>query len=344
MNRRLIFPTASLLILVCVCWLTMPPSPVSAQTAVKGWQQIKLTEAPSPRYDHMLVDTGDFKRLALFGGRNADNETLVDTWIFDLTQNTWRQVKTSPAPMARLGAAVAYDAARKRIIMFGGFANRQIRNINDTWAFDVEQETWSAIQTQGTPPTPRYGASGVIDPVSDRFIVSHGFADTRYDDTLALDLNTNTWKDVSPAARPLKRCLHEAIYDTNNQWMILFGGCSSGFGPCPQGDLWSLDIAAKTWTELKPSGATPAARSNPSMVFDPAGMVWLFGGRLEKGFSDELWSLDPKSATWMQHKVSGGPSARASHRAVWDTANKRLILFGGQNDKATLNDMWVYTP
>jgi N-acetylneuraminic acid mutarotase len=309
-----------------------------------GWQIVKTEDAPPPRYDHMLIAADGFNRLVLFGGRTADNETLGDTWIFDPATNLWREVTPAGSPMARLGSAIAYDALRKRIIMFGGFANRQIRNVNDTWAFDVEKETWSKIETMGTAPVPRYGLSGVIDPVADRFVISHGFADTRYDDTFALDLKTNTWIDVSPDTRPLKRCLHEAIYDTNNQKMILFGGCSSGFGPCPQGDLWSYDAAAKTWTELKPRGAAPSPRSNPALVFDPAGTLWLFGGRLEKGFNDELWSFDPRSNTWTQHSISGGPSARASHDAVWDAANKRLIVFGGQSDQGALNDLWVYTP
>lgn len=342
MTHRFVILAAYLFIVIIVV-IPLPSLSVNADVA-PGWYQIKTNQAPPPRYDHMLVDTGEFKRLVLFGGRTADNETLGDTWIYELTTDSWRQVKSAISPMARLGAAVAYDAARKRIIMFGGFANPQIRNVNDTWIFNLETESWSKIETTGTAPVARYGVSGVIDSASDLFIVSHGFANTRYDDTLALDLQTNKWTDISPATRPLKRCLHEAIFDTSNKKMLLFGGCSSGFGPCPQGDLWSYNLAARAWTELKPQGPTPPPSSNPSFVFDPGGVAWLFGGRLENGYSDELWSFDPGSNAWTRHQVSSGPSARASHDAIWDAVNRRIIVFGGQSDMGVLNDLWAYKP
>jgi hypothetical protein len=340
MLRRIVIVTTSALVLFGLFAPVVPFTKIAA--AKTGWQRIPTNVAPPDRYDLMLVDTGAFRRLVLFGGRTAEHEPLADTWIFDLATDQWRQVKPMTSPMARLGAAAAFDVVLKCVIIFGGQA--QNGKLNDVWAFDIEKETWQQIATIGTPPVARYGVSGVIDPSSDLFIVSHGFADTRYDDTFALDLKTNTWTDISPAARPLKRCLHEAIYDINSKKMILFGGCSSGFGPCPQGDLWSYDVTARMWTELEPGNATPSPRSNPALVFDPAGRDWLFGGRIDGGYSAELWSLNPLTNTWTQHPVDGGPSPRASHDAVWDTVGQRLIVFGGQTEQGVMNDLWVFQP
>jgi hypothetical protein len=312
------------------------------QQAQKGWQQVKTADAPPARYDHVLISAGALNRLVLFGGR-AD-KPLADTWIFDLDKNTWREVKASPAPEARFGMGADYDAARKRVLLFAG---QQSGFFNDVWAFDVEAEKWSEIETSGSAPPARYGTSAVIDPKSDVLIISHGFASGRFDDTFALDLKTNTWKDVSPATRPLKRCLHESVYDTVNGKMILFGGCSSGFGPCPQGDLWSFDPAGNTWSELKANGEMPSARSNPGLVFDPAGTLWLFGGKAADGNSDELWALDPKTGGWKQHNATeagSAPSKRYSHDATWDSVGKQLIVFGGRGDTGPQNDLWIYKP
>ena len=40
--------------------------------------------------------------------------------------------------------------------------------------------------------------------------------------------------------------------------MILFGGAS---GRTLLNDTWAYDLAANTWTELKPTGTVPSARA-----------------------------------------------------------------------------------
>jgi N-acetylneuraminic acid mutarotase len=278
-------------------------------------------------------------QLILFGGRG--NGTLSDTWLFDLTVSDWREVITDVSPEARFGMGSAYDAARNRVLIFAG---QDDGFYNDVWAFDVESETWSKLETTGGAPVARYGTSAVVDPQADSLIVSHGFASGRFDDTFALDLKTNTWQEISPDVRPLKRCLHEAVFDVVSGQMILFGGCSSGFGPCPQGDTWSFDPIQQTWMELTASDTRPSPRSNPSLVADPEGVLWLFGGNTDGGRSNDLWSLDPTSASWTLYSAENTPSARSSHDAVWDSVNSRLIAFGGRDSSGALNDLWVYTP
>jgi hypothetical protein len=308
---------------------------------VKGWQELKASIVPPARYDHALVFASDFNRLVLFGGRSAN--ALNDTWVYDLSTNAWHSITSTPAPDARFGLGAAYDAVRQRVLIFGGQSSKFF---NDVWAFDLKTEKWSKLNITGAEPQMRYGTSAVIDPTADRLIVSHGFTDQgRFDDTWSLDLKTNKWQDVSPKDRPLKRCLHDAAFDVKNRKMILFGGCSSGFGPCPQGDLWSFDPTAKTWTEIKPIGAAPDPRSNYSMVYNSVdGRMLMYGGKTSKGVNNELWSLD-STGKWTSISFSGGPPARSNHDGAWDSINKRLMVFGGQDAKGNaLNDLWAYTP
>lgn len=308
-----------------------------AQTAESGsWRQIKVETAPSPRYDHVLVIADD--KVVLFGGRAE--QALSDTWIFEPAKTAWREIKTDVAPAARFSMGAAYDEARKRVLIFAG---QQSGVFNDVWAFDLEKEAWSQIETKGTPPVARYGTSAVVDPVNDTLIISHGFAAGRFDDTFMLDLKTNTWQDVSPETRPLKRCLHEAIFVGGK--MLLYGGCSSGVGPCPQGDLWSFDPATKQWTELKAAGGIPPARSNPSLAVDAKGLLWLFGGRGAQGeYLADLWSFDAEKVVWTQHKSDSAPEGRSSHDAIWDKANKQMLMFGGRGTKGFFNELWTYLP
>lgn len=313
-------------------------NPATAQSS--GWQLLETEIAPPARHDHVLVATDEFGKLVLFGGRG--DSILGDTWIYDIAANEWRNVVTDSAPEARFGMAATYDAARKRVLLFAG---QQSSFFNDVWAFDVEAETWSKLETTGTPPVARYGTSAVIDPVADTLIISHGFASGRFDDTFALDLNTNEWRDISPETRPLRRCLHESIFDPVSNKMILFGGCSSGSGPCPQGDLWSFDPAAGTWTEIKPEGEIPSARSNPSLVADTDGKTWLFGGRDDAGaFNGELWLLDPATGRWEKSEEHNAPPGRSSHDAAWESVSQQMFVFGGKGQDGDMNDLWSYKP
>jgi N-acetylneuraminic acid mutarotase len=305
-----------------------------------NWQQLTPSVQPPPRYDHALIAANDYNRLILFGGRGADGP-LGDTWIYDFARNDWRQVTSPLSPEPRFGMGAAYDSVSKRALIFAGQGNEFF---NDVWAFDVEKETWSKLETSGAAPAARYGTSAVLNPTTGQLIISHGFASGRFDDTFALDLKTNVWRELLPENRPLKRCLHEAVFDLSNGKMLLFGGCSSGYGPCPQGDLWSFDPVAKSWTELKMDDAYPAPRSNPSLAADTVGLVWLFGGKTAVGVDNELWSLNPQTTRWMLYTTTNTPSARSSHDAVWDAVNDQLVIFGGKNATGVLNDFWVYQP
>jgi hypothetical protein len=335
----------ALLLAALIAPITPHSSPARA-AETNTWTQLQPGGVlPSPRYDHVFVNLGDSGRLLLFGGRSG-GQTLGDTWIYDRSSNTWAQIASAANPTQRLGAAAAWDEARQRVLVFSGQNGSTF--YNDVWAFDAANNVWSQLPTTGTPPVERYGTSAVIS--GDTLLISHGFARGRFDDTFALDLLTNTWRDVSPApeARPLKRCLHEAALiegADGTPLMALYGGCSSGVGPCPQGDTWLFDSASGTWTEVQAASA-PAGRSNPSLVAAPGGVLWLYGGRGEGGvFYSDLWSFDAASGAWTQIGAGGSvPSARSSHDAAWQPGAGEFVMFGGNSADGALNDLWVYRP
>jgi N-acetylneuraminic acid mutarotase len=307
------------------------------------WTQLEAANPPPARFNHTMTYDPASQKLVVFGGRTGSG-TLGDTWVYDLGAMAWHEVKSALSPAARFGHAAAYDPQLRRVLMFGGQASGFF---NDTWAFDPIGETWQKLEVRGTPPSKRYGTSAVLDTQRHELIVSHGFTDTgRFDDTLALDFETNTWSKIQPVGdRPLKRCLHAAAYDATSDRMLLFGGCSSGFGPCPQGDLWSLDIAGRDWRELKPAGSKPAARLNPTLVSDEAGRALLFGGSTDDGPAADVWRLDPATSEWTQLTSSVDmPPARESHAAAWNPVMGQMIIFGGLGENGALNDLWTFTP
>lgn len=301
-----------------------------------AWQQLTPQNAPPPRYDHTLAFDSDNQRIVIFGGRDS-SKTLGDTWLYDLKSNTWREVKTE-GPPARFGHGAIYDPARKAVVIFGGQAKSLF---NDTWAFDTVKETWNEIKTTGPKPDVRYGIGATFDSANERLLISHGFAtDGRHDDTWALDLKSNTWQNITPDGdRPLKRCLLETAYAPSSDLMYLFGGCSSGFGPCPQGDFWTLDLKSDKWTQINPTGDAPTARQNPALVWDDkSNQAILFGGN-GSGPLNDLWVFDPSQDVWTKINIDG-PTARNSHDAIYDSINHRIYLFGGSTADGPANDLW----
>ncbi len=317
-------------------------APTIITSAKAGWSQITATNSgPAGRYDHTALADPVRQQLVLFGGRGSS--TFGDTWIFDLAQRTWREVKGA-GPSPRFGHGVVYDAAKRRMLLVMG---QGASFFNDVWSFDLDQETWTQLSASGVGdnlPRVRYGQSAALDSKG-RVLISHGFSDQgRYDDTWAFDPSLGKWVNLTPTSgpKPLRRCLHELVYDPAADRMIMFGGCSSGFGPCPQGDMWSFDLKSNTWSELKPTGTTPSARSNPSMVYDAANKnIFLFGGKTDGSGSAEAWSYDLANNRWTQLDGSG-PSARSSQSASYDAKNGRAIIFGGRVSEGVSADVWMW--
>jgi hypothetical protein len=230
--------------------------------------------------------------------------------------------------------------------LFGGQAGSEF--YNDLWQLEFATGAWTQLSDGSRAPiTPRYGTSMVLTDES-RLVVSHGFTfDGRFDDTWAYDIDAGGWVEASPEpdlTRPLKRCLHEAVWADHLRRMVLFGGCSSGFGPCPQGDLWSFEPPTRIWID-RTVEAAPGARSNPAFVYDGGReRMLLFGGLTDGGYAADLWSLslpgDDSGDTpiWTAFELTG-PAARASHDAVM--TGPWLYLFGGNGDAGALNDLWV---
>ena len=309
---------------------------------LQGWQQLGSIKVPAARSDHVLIATGSFNRLVLFGGRSA-GAAFKDTWIYDLAANAWHQVTSSIAPDARYGAGAAYDAASQRVLIFGGQAGTKF--FNDVWSFDVVSEQWGQIKTAGIAPAARSGTAAAIDPELHQLIISHGAAAAGLtDDTWTLDLGTKVWQNILPGTRPTARSQQAATFDELHHRFILFGGLDASNRIL--NEQWSLDPVLIVWRQFGTIAAgNPAPRSGTTLVYDPGTfIIYLFGGKTIGGVNNEVWSLDPGNH-WLSISLGSGPAARSNHGAAWDSTNNRMLVFGGLDaNNKPLNDLWAFTP
>jgi uncharacterized protein (TIGR03437 family) len=296
------------------------------------------TIAPTPRVDGTIVYDRADRQVFLFGGQSTSPQN--DLWAYSLRTNQWRQVQVTGAPPpARFGHTLILDTLRRRLIVFGGQAGGFF---SDVWAFDIATSEWRRLASDDAGPSRRYGHSAIYDAVRGRMVVSHGFTNSgRFDDTWAFDLRANVWTNISPATnRPLRRCLHHAAYDPTNERMYLYGGCASGAGPCPLGDLWSFDLTRNTWTELRPA-VTPPAREHYGMTFDTQrARLRIFGGAGPAPLNDS-WEFDPISSSWQRTTLAGNPpAARSRHEATYAPEIATAFYFGGDTAAGPTNELW----
>jgi hypothetical protein len=293
--------------------------------------------APAPRALASAVFDTQGDRMVIFGGQ-ADTGPLNDVWSFDLDDRVWIDVtpSTGPAPAPRFTPASIYDPITHTMLTWSGQGSGGAF-FNDVWSFDLTTKTWTERIPTGGPPNVRYGVGAVFDPVGRDLVTFAGFTDLgRFDDVWRFNADADTWTDVSPATRPLKRCLLTASYDSKNHQMIMYGGQNAG----ALDDIWAFDLDLDTWTDLTPP-TRPAGRWFATSAYDSANhRVTMFGGNTNGTKNNEAWIFDLTTNAW--HLLTPGgtpPSARDGSAAIYDGALDRLVIFGGQ-DTSRRNDVW----
>ncbi len=294
--------------------------------------------APNPREDGAIAYDPAGRQVFLFGGRSGGARD--DLWRYSLDSATWAEVQPSgQRPPARFGHTVLLDS-RRRLIVFGGQAGGFF---SDVWAYDIAANAWLRLSPDETGPNRRYGHSAIYDPLRDRMVISHGFTDAgRFDDTWAFEFATNSWRNLSPpSGRPLRRCLHHAAYDAQGDQMLLFGGCASGFGPCPLGDLWSFDLSANQWRRIE-SAPQPMPRQWYGLAFDSHRRRMIVFGGSGGGLLNDTWEFDPALNSWSQPAVGGPvPAARERHESTFAADLGQALFFGGRTGSGISSELWA---
>jgi hypothetical protein len=214
------------------------------------WTKIATAATPPERVAHALVFYPSRGRIVLFGGTDfKSRRTFNDTWEYD--GKNWTELKPANAPEGRFHHALAFDAKRKQLVLFGGNAavppldseKFKAGQRNDTWIFDGRD--WRAAAAPGAPPKRDHHALA-FDFGTKKVVLFGGFAGGFTDGTYLGDTWTwdgKRWRELtlkqSPAARAGKPGM---AADEKARRLILFGGGS------PQkalNDLWFFK--AENW-------------------------------------------------------------------------------------------------
>ncbi len=308
------------------------PYPTQAQTP--AWTQLSpnpdpVYGLPTTRVLHSAVYDVTNNKMTIFGGTPEDNVTyLNDVWVLSTANglggtSAWKQLNPHPDsdygyPPIRGSHTAVYDTANNQMIIFGGY-NGNGNFLNDTWVLSTAN-----------------GLGG-----------------------------TSAWKQLNPHpdktyGYPSIRRNHTAVYDTTNNRMIIFGGYNGTLtnDVWYLNDVWVLNNAngqggTPTWTQLFPTGSTPATRCYHSAVYDNTNnQMIIFGGDNNGTYLNDVWVLSNANGlegtpVWTQITTTGStPIARLEHTAVYGAANNRMTIFGGSTTSQNgfpvpTNDVWV---
>lgn len=263
----------------------------------RGWREITPPALPElPEIGTGVVGSAfEFDRGS---GEGVFADVEGNTWVYDPETNTWEAKETEGGPTALQLASMVYDAGSDRMIVFGGLDPDSFAVNRQTWAYDLDSNTWEQMHPKQSP-SPRFAYAMAYDEGSDRVILFGGRLGGAVGDTWAYDYDADSWAKMSPARSPAARSDSGMVYDPGRDRMVLFGG-SEDHETAAFRDTWTYDYDEDAWTRLKVEG--PGVRAWHAMAFDrEIGTVVLFGGgETLMSFTDETWIYDPRADTWSQ--------------------------------------------
>ena len=277
-------------------------------------------------------------RFVMTGGRSGPSLARTyhdDVWAYAPDTNRWERLDlgAEPRPTGRMDFLMVADPEGDRFIVSHGGQlrpNLSFAVFDDTWAFDLDQGTWSRLATTGESPPGRVYPSGALDPRRRQMWLFGGSGENAFVEpptrTMAvLDLVTGAWTRLPPdASWPKARFNAAMIHDPERDRMLLFGGHDdTDLGN--DNDLHAFDLDRRRWSLLRsgdqlnadpidqcnfPGNFTLADLESPERraahllaAISPDAAV-LFGGNTDCGVANDTWSLDLGSDTWSQLTAS----------------------------------------
>ncbi|MCB9883767.1 MAG: hypothetical protein H6832_02120 [Planctomycetes bacterium] len=320
----------------------------------QDWKRETPTTSPTARSQHAMTYDVSTRRVMLAGGRDS-TASLAETWTwdgrdwtlflplpaavdrpamtYDRGQGTivlfdggtkvyessgglkWLTNTPKTDPGVRWAHALAYDANRKRVLLFGG------NDRPDSWEYDGTD--WSLVAPD--VPEGRRGPVLAHDALRDRTLLFGGrgcnTATPKIDDTWEFD--GSKWIRHQPVTKPGPRWASALVYDSMRRRFVLFGGLDGSNNAI--GDTWLWDGTA--WTRTL-SSSSPSARAFHAMAFDvERSRAVLFGGiDVANRTLADTWTYD--GTNWSQRSPANAPPAMSGHGMAYDPVRKQTLLVG----------------
>jgi len=291
-----------------------------------NWTRLSPSSAPPPTVGASVVHDSGAGKVVMFGGvwERTDHSVCPgnETWLYDPMANTWTNVTPRDSPPPRFYAAMGYDSATQRTVLFGGhrplcgfgIPENHGPRLNDTWTYEEHTNTWRNV-TSSIAPAARSHAAFAFDPTSSQAVLFGGIPGEPYqvryafDDTWFFDPATNGWQQDDPIDWPRERYGPGMAFVPDVT--LLYGGCPLAPAPRCYTDTWSYDFRTHAWTRVS-TNPGPTFAPGSAFAYDPDGVIVAFG-------DSETWEYDLLAVV--------EPLVVSSFARVVDTAHPQTVSF-----------------
>ncbi len=245
----------------------------------------------------------------------AESLHLEPVTVHEWNGGVWTTQPTAPFG-ARREFAFTYDAARRRLVLFGG-------NRSDGPTPGLQSDTWEyvdgvwQIRLPSQSPPARAGHEMTYDAVRQRVVLFGGVAGAALqNDTWEWD--GNTWQRIPTANAPAARLNPALAYDATQSRVVLFGGSAAGG---VLNDHWTWD--GTSWARVT-SRTVPPGRSSAALAYDLTRQRLVLANGADHALQaiEDTWEFD--GVDW-----SARPASRGVTSAAYSPHLGRLLALGG---------------
>lgn len=324
---------------------------------IEVFNELKTNKTgPTPRIRPAVFFKQKANQLVTFGGGTETMTPAGDLWVLDLKTNDWSLIKPENGDLKKITTGIGiYDDKNDRLLMMVWSIEGKLT----MYWFDFAKNKWEPFAPVGDVPNMVVTAP-IYDPKTDSMLVFGGsvwdnpdntrFRVVFYNNTYSFSLKELKWKKlVTKGDSPPVRDKHSQVYDSKKGTLLVFGGIGTDKTgrEILHGDVYELDIAKAEWKKIETKGITPEPRYTHTALYDPgAHRMLVFGGAGPLGkYFPEILTLDLETYTWSTVKTRTPITLQiANSGGIWDTNQKRALLFGGiQPGRMLMNTIWELT-
>jgi hypothetical protein len=309
------------------------------KTDVYYWKEQTVLPNPDIRVNHAMTGIWGTDNIVLFGGNNYQyNIELNDTWIYDLSTNSWTEKIYLNSPDKRVSHAMATIWGMDKALLFGGY-NKTDFIFNDTWIYDVGIDKWEKLTLSIKPKarydhamSPIYGTNKVL------LYGGRGEGGNKFVDTWIFDLDEKKWFEKISQSEPGPRVNHGLAFIHETDKVFLFGARQSNK------DVWIYDYTENIWTKRNPA-IYPDGRIEPVLTsIYGTDKVILFGGwNSADDYLKDTWIYDYSENSWIERSSPNSPNERYEHAIASFYGIDKVIIFGGAGELLSVgNQTYIY--
>lgn len=234
-----------------------------------------------------MVWDGVGGQMIRFGGLIDDTVFYQGLYRWDEDGADWDFLgPDGDRPARRVRCSMAYDAARKEVVMFGGENDDGF--LEDTWTWNGT--AWTNKTPADNPPGREWGTM-VYDAAGQEIVL---FGGDGQNDTWTWD--GSNWTEENPTVTPPTSRAPAMAYDPNRQVVVLCIG--------EPGTLETWEWDGFNWNEVSAT-SDPGERDYHGLVYNPeANAIQLYNGNYPNDVdrTGDTWEWDGTS--WTQLNIS----------------------------------------